>query len=75
MGAFDTMQIPIGTKHELGNEIFEGFVGWGGWGGSLQIVNPSRGCVVTYAMNAMGNHLLGGPRTDRTMAAIRKVIG
>jgi hypothetical protein len=75
MGAIGTLEFPMGTKGSAGSKLFEGFVGWGGWGGSMQIVNPSRGCVVTYAMNAMGNHIIGGPRTDRTMAAIRKVIG
>ena len=45
----------------------------GGWGGSFNLFNPEKKLTVSYCMNAMGNHLLGGPRTNRLWSEIKKV--
>lgn len=43
---------------------------WGGWGGSLCIMDLDRKLTITYALNRMGNGLIGN---DNTQAYVREI--
>jgi hypothetical protein len=53
---------------------FHGFYGWGGKGGSWMIFHPERKISIAYAMNGLAASSLGGPRSDRIMSAVQKVL-
>lgn len=47
---------------------------WGGWGGSVCIMDLDRKVTITYALNRMGNGLVGNDRTEAYVREIYAVL-
>lgn len=47
---------------------------WCGWGGSIVIMHPDTGLTIAYAMNAMGEGIIGNPRTVQYVEAVYEAL-
>jgi CubicO group peptidase (beta-lactamase class C family) len=54
--------------------LYEGMWGWGGRGGSMSLWDPDRKLSLAYTMNGLTLQAIGGPRSDRILAAVQKVL-
>ena len=68
MSSFKDSENKYGPDKEL-----KGFYGWTGMGGSFNFIHPEKKVTVSYAMTALGNQLIGDPRSDVIMKAVAKV--
>lgn len=56
------------------HSLYEGMWGWGGRGGSLSLWDRDRKVALAYTMNGLTLQAIGGPRSDRILAALQKVL-
>lgn len=61
--------MPAATK-----DLYRGMWGWGGRGGSLSLWDRERNVALAYTMNGLTLQGIGGPRSDRILAAVQKVL-
>lgn len=47
---------------------------WPGWGGSIVLVDLDKQLTITYAMNKMGEGIIGSPRTRQYVEAIYEAV-
>lgn len=67
---FDSRYVTSSFRQDM-----DGFFGWGGRGGSFFLFHPEKRLSVGYCMNGLApQYLIGGPRTDRIMQAVQRVL-